>query len=359
MLDLNSISLAEFGLLLAASAGGWIFIAWRCHSKKQPLLAQSQGPVFPIGLFDIFVLILLWGGSQALGQVVFLVTHQIPLPEFDLTKLSQQQFHELTLTVKSFEAVGLSLAFVFLILRYRGRVGQFLTVNFWDNVKIGLVAGILILPWVLLVHLSVAQLVPYQHGTLKSIEKDPSLSVILIAWCSAVLYAPIAEEFFCRVGIQSWLRRFVEYFVRQLDSLIKRIFMRDGTASNTSRTDSNEEFNSLIAGGVPKYVTSDSPESGNDSEKSQRESWEGSWKDIDPQDNSISPTVAIAMIVTAGFFGFLHLGQGLALIPLFVMALALGYIFEKTRSLIPCIIVHFLLNAHSMAWATLRSYWSQ
>jgi membrane protease YdiL (CAAX protease family) len=39
-----------------------------------------------------------------------------------------------------------------------------------------------------------------------------------------------------------------------------------------------------------------------------------------------------------------HYGQGLAPIPLFVLAIGLGYIYEKTGRLWPCIVVHGLLN---------------
>ncbi len=330
---LDRISLVEFGFLLSISLSGWIFLGWRAVSQKQPLLRQTQSKVFPIGLFDIFLLILLWGGGQALGQLIFVWINGIPLAEFSPAKLSASQINNLTLTIKSCEAVGLLLAFAYLMARYRDRCGQFWTNGPWANVKIGLIAGLLILPWILLIHMVMAQLIPYQHGTLRSIQEDPSSYVVFIAWSSAVIYAPIAEEFFCRIGIQSWVRRI------RLQS-------------------SNEEFSSIIAGGI--YKKQDEQSDREDDVENNDDAPSNSKKlaeELDPATESISPMSAVAIIVTAGFFGFLHLGQGLALVPLFVMALALGYIFEKTRSLIPCIIVHFVLNAHSMLWATLRIYW--
>ena len=54
------------------------------------------------------------------------------------------------------------------------------------------------------------------------------------------------------------------------------------------------------------------------------------------------------IFVSSLCFALVHWGQGLAPIPLFVLALGLGYLFRQTGSLIACITVHFLLNFYSM-----------
>lgn len=55
------------------------------------------------------------------------------------------------------------------------------------------------------------------------------------------------------------------------------------------------------------------------------------------------------VLVASAVFACLHLGgQGAAAIPLFVLALGLGYLYRQTGSLAPPIIVHMLLNGTTL-----------
>ena len=51
---------------------------------------------------------------------------------------------------------------------------------------------------------------------------------------------------------------------------------------------------------------------------------------------------------SALIFAVLHLSHGPDWVPLFVLALGLGYVYRQTHRILPCIVVHFLLNACSM-----------
>jgi membrane protease YdiL (CAAX protease family) len=48
-------------------------------------------------------------------------------------------------------------------------------------------------------------------------------------------------------------------------------------------------------------------------------------------------------------FSAAHAGQGLAFVPLFPLAMVLGFIAERTGSIVPCILLHGLFNAVSVA----------
>ncbi len=56
--------------------------------------------------------------------------------------------------------------------------------------------------------------------------------------------------------------------------------------------------------------------------------------------------VGISLLVSASLFAAAHLDPG-ALIPLFSLGLVFGYVFERTRSLVPSMIAHGLWNAGS------------
>lgn len=63
----------------------------------------------------------------------------------------------------------------------------------------------------------------------------------------------------------------------------------------------------------------------------------------------------MAVSVAAALFALAHLGQGLAYVPLFPLGLVLGTIARRTGSVVPCIFLHALFNAVSVAllvWQT-------
>ena len=55
------------------------------------------------------------------------------------------------------------------------------------------------------------------------------------------------------------------------------------------------------------------------------------------------------IFVSAAIFAAMHLSHGPDPVPLFVLALGLGYVYQRTHRLLPCIVIHFLLNGWTMA----------
>ena len=53
------------------------------------------------------------------------------------------------------------------------------------------------------------------------------------------------------------------------------------------------------------------------------------------------------LLLSAALFASLH-GLVFHFIPLFLLGIGLGYLYERTRSLIPCIVVHLLINVVAM-----------
>jgi membrane protease YdiL (CAAX protease family) len=54
------------------------------------------------------------------------------------------------------------------------------------------------------------------------------------------------------------------------------------------------------------------------------------------------------IFVSAAIFALMHAGNGPDPIPLFFLALGLGYLYRQTHRITPSMTVHFLLNAASM-----------
>jgi membrane protease YdiL (CAAX protease family) len=63
----------------------------------------------------------------------------------------------------------------------------------------------------------------------------------------------------------------------------------------------------------------------------------------------------VAVVLASALFAAAHVNQGLAFLPLFPLALVLGAIVRRTGSIVPCILLHALFNAVSVAlllWQT-------
>jgi membrane protease YdiL (CAAX protease family) len=54
------------------------------------------------------------------------------------------------------------------------------------------------------------------------------------------------------------------------------------------------------------------------------------------------------IIVSAAIFAGMHYGHGYDFVALFFLALGLGYVYQQTHRVVPCIVIHLLLNAGSL-----------
>jgi membrane protease YdiL (CAAX protease family) len=64
----------------------------------------------------------------------------------------------------------------------------------------------------------------------------------------------------------------------------------------------------------------------------------------------------LPIVCSAGVFALLHVGHGPDPIPLFVFALALGYLYQRTGRILPSLTLHFLLNGVSLVMLMFELY---
>lgn len=116
------------------------------------------------------------------------------------------------------------------------------------------------------------RLVPYAHPIIDLLRAHRDPTAVALVVVSAVIVAPLAEEFFFRRVLQGWLE----------------------------------------AGPAAGDATA-------------------------------------AVVASAAAFAVAHWGQGLAVVPLFLLGLVLGAIAHRTGSIVPCVVLHALFNAASVA----------
>lgn len=166
-----------------------------------------------------------------------------------------------------------------------------------DDVRLGVVAFFAVVPPVLLVQVLVSLVFgESKHPLVEGWKQGGGPELLVWSIVGAVVAAPVVEEFLFRGVLQGWFERL---------------------------------FQSTIEAPPPPAV--DSPD--------------GTVALIDrPAISWWTPTIFSSVL-----FALAHLGNGPDPIPIFFLALGLGYLYRQTHRLLPGIVVHLLLNALSTA----------
>src|SRR5262249_51163868 len=142
------------------------------------------------------------------------------------------------------------------------------------------------------------------------VQHQPDRLTWLIVTTSAVIVAPLSEEFFFRSLLQGWFEKIELTFAQNPNPIIPA-----NDATGESPIDST-----------------DLSSSGNKC----------------PHGILNLPLGSLPILASSLLFSLTHFGQGAAPIPLFVLALVLGFLYQRTHRLLPSSVVHFLLNASTM-----------
>ncbi len=161
------------------------------------------------------------------------------------------------------------------------------------DIVLGLKASLLILPPVLLISLVVNEIVQYEHPALDLLEGTSNAPQLTLLVFIIAIWAPLFEEIVFRGLLQGGAQRAALQIVNR--------------QAITLGADATQESPVVAADEVKHWP------------------W---WP----------------VMMSSTVFALLHAEQGGAWIPLFFMALGLGYLYRQTGRLGPGMIVHFVLN---------------
>ena len=150
---------------------------------------------------------------------------------------------------------------------------------------LGIKACIMLLPPVLLVSALVSLLLPYSHEVLNLLQEVESPAIFMGMFLATAMVTPAFEELLFRVLIQGGLQGMID-----------------------------------------------------PGESADGESPSETWR----------PTSYLPIIIASTIFALLHLGQGAAPIPLFLLSLGLGYLYRQTGNITAPFVVHAMLNSLTM-----------
>lgn len=295
-------SLLPIVFLAAVACYGWAHVLRRRRSGLEILPETPHRQVPWDGGLTLLSAFLYLGLSQiGTGLLMTLVFKwndpQLPLPVADEHSVTDPRW-----MIAMFQAHGVtSYASVcavaaLLVGVARARLDDFgLTLADWRrHLKLGLVGfAVIVPPVVVLQGLLNAVWMESQHPILVAYRASGDSRLLL--WCTvaAVFVAPFVEEFFFRGILQGWLERVVA----------------ERGASNTLEAAEDE----------------------------------ASPADVRPPDTSPMP-----ILFSSTLFALVHIGSGPDIVPIFFLALGLGYLYRQTHSIWPGFVVHTMLNAWSM-----------
>jgi membrane protease YdiL (CAAX protease family) len=194
---------------------------------------------------------------------------------------------------------------------------------------IGVVAGLAALAPIHMLQLLLAYLTRMNEGSGHPLVKllvdgKPDLIVMLLAAFAVVVVAPVCEEITFRLLLQGWLEKWEVQQLGWRDKPLPEI--NDGSDVQIPIADS---------------MTNDEARMTNEEISASDHS---SFTPPPPRGAAGFPFGWLPIAISSLLFGLAHYGYGPEPIPLFFLGLLLGYVYQRTHRIVPCIVAHALFN---------------
>lgn len=319
--SLTDFTVATAGVLSIAAG----FFLFQRHIDGRPLLAYEPRRRVP------------WGPLVLVIPLFFLIINFLPL-------LGDSKSNAEPITSRQFIYFGLidsavKIAFVVVAMAWLSAERQadprdlglpMSWQQFWRDMRSGTVACLAaLLPIMLLNYVLIKVFQPEQiHPLIEQLQQDGSPAMLLVGIVSAVLAAPLFEEFTFRVLLQGWLERVED---KRLDF--------HATARQTVPIVDYPEQSPAEPPEIVEPIIDEQPS-------------------LRPQHGWLAalPHGWTPILVSSLVFGLAHVGHGVAPVPLVFLGIVFGYLYQRTHRIVPCIAAHMLFNAYSMTilWLNLE-----
>jgi membrane protease YdiL (CAAX protease family) len=237
------------------------------------------------------------------------------------------------------------------------------------DVLIGVAAFCMLAPIVYAIQAVLVQFQKYDHPLIKMLEATPNVGLFAMLAFSAAILAPLSEEWAFRVLLQGWLEKLCTYTGPVRDIIVGGLQV---PAAAIPAADQAPLYDGIV------YLVDNEPPP-QSMQLQPSPSPEIQW--IDPANPYLPPVAAappepafppplsplgdgavpypwpqslwkhwLPIAASSLIFALMHFSHGLAWIPLTILALGLGFIYQRTHRILPSITVHFCLNALSMAF---------
>ncbi len=212
----------------------------------------------------------------------------------------------------------------------------------WSDVRLGMLTAVAaMLPVLVVVNIAAWLFGEPSHPLIEQMIANPNFSVFAMAAFSAVVVAPLVEEVLFRLLLQGALEKWedVRAGLLPIEALLPAgqiVVGADGEATvlepgkkpddePQAAADENDDVNPYQTptsdDEPPRQMLVGDPPPGH------------GWRSI---------------VISSGLFAAAHAGQGSSPVPLFVLAIMLGYLYQRTHRIVPSIVAHATFNLISV-----------
>ena len=204
------------------------------------------------------------------------------------------------------------------------------------DLQLGVIAFVLLVPPVYALQAILIYFwKPSHHPLIELFQANPTPGFFALFFVAAAIVAPLFEEFVFRVLLQGYLEKlvgrrasFIEYLLGTLrPGLTPPQPVAGAATGDTDRASPFEVVDKLDEARVESTM---------------------------PPLRRRAAFVPIA--ISSLIFALLHYTHGPDWVPLTLLAIGLGYLYQRTHRLVPSLVVHVLLNSMSMAGLWIQTY---
>ncbi|MEX0792102.1 MAG: CPBP family intramembrane glutamic endopeptidase [Pirellulaceae bacterium] len=336
-----------FATVLVVSFRGW-WAAYHRLWSGEPLLPLRETIPATWGLLDIVGGVVLIAVLIAVCQAAVMLLMGVPI----ITQADPSDQTQSSAAMWGFviaEVIGCLLLAGGIVLR--GGATRFVGTGdsqILNDIRLGLIAFCMLSVPVMIIQVITALIWPYEHPLIDMLVESRDLRIIVPLIISAAVVAPLAEEFFFRMLFQGWMDDVSNGQLKTPLHVLVGTFWPSKETPPGPREDSPGEEENW------QWVTAVPVDTGNPFQSPSPASHEVVESEGESSHAPLSWIIPI--ILSSLLFAVMHLGQGAAPIPLFFLALGLGYLYQRTRCLTACIVVHAMLNGQSMVLLLVKMF---
>jgi membrane protease YdiL (CAAX protease family) len=287
-------------------------------SPRLPLVAWSPRRAVPWAFFDLVALF----GISVLVSEVLRRTGIAAAAKIDSPTLAEQRQNVFANGALSLAILVIGAAMI--AIRTRATLCDFgwSRSKLRTDLRLGLIGFVMIAPPVYALQ---GALVFFwqesKHPLMEMFKASPDLGLFLLLLVTAAVVAPLFEELIFRVVLQGFLEKAIRF-----RGPMHELFFGEAQSLPAAPLESAAD-NGLNCGPATQ---------------------------LQPELRGLSAWLPIA--ISSAIFALLHYSHGPDWIPLFFLALGMGYLYQRTHRLLPSLIVHGLLNSFSMSmlWVQVR-----
>ncbi len=151
------------------------------------------------------------------------------------------------------------------------------------------------------------------HPLIEALARPHGVGFLVLVFFSAVVVAPVLEELLFRVVLQGWLEKALGCF---------------GSGNRAVQVADPALFAHMEQPAAPEPLRQTPAVTGT----------------AEPGRRRVEPKCWVAIGISAVLFGLMHLGQGVAPVAMTLLGVVLGYLYQRTGRLAPCVVLHMAFN---------------